>query len=406
MVCGAHEEDIPHIFVDDHYSVSGIKAYLNKVCSCGKTMIEELEAETFVIVTPSTVQVELDKNINGKIIIFSSGNYDEVIYIRSSGETTTTYSFISTTERVTSVISNEDVKNGDAKTQYHYFRNIQNVKFVGVEVVVISNMFSFYTGPVGYSSVNHLTVLSYDEVKQIDFSQTSTSAFASYSHINIKNITIENLSFTTDNGMISVYYKTIENSTENFTVKNCKLKNTTDTKTKRALQITARDFVGIIKNVTFENNIVDGYFKALEIVAFENATVKGNTIVNCKHNGISLFGGNVSGKEQRMKGTIIVEDNIFTNVTNHPIKIFYGQDCVVNIKNNVINNYQHSGNYLIEVLNISDTKEGVYSTLTFVNNTYNWHTYMDILNDKINELGNTDEDDYIALYIRHSQFIN
>lgn len=31
---------------------------------------------------------------------------------------------------------------------------------------------------------------------------------------------------------------------------------------------------------------------------------------------------------------------------------------------------------------------------------------MDILNDKINELGNTDEDDYIALYIRHSQFIN
>lgn len=382
------------------YTINDNKAYLEYDCDECQYVGVKIELTNYVIVTPETVQEELDKDINGKTIVFDAGNYSDKIFVRPSSATATVYEGVSKTERTNTVISNADIKLEENKLKcFHYFRTLENVKFVGVEGVNISNNLSFYTGAIGNGGT-----LEYDAVKERDFSEPVAGLYASYSHLNMNDITIENLNFSTNDGMISVYYNDLENSTQNFTVKNCNFLNTTETKDKCALQITAREFDGVIKNIYFLNNVVDGYFKALEAVSFENATIKGNVIQNCKHNGISLFGSNVTNKN--MKGTLIVENNTFNNGTNQPMKFQLGDDCTIVVKNNVINNYRHSSDYLIEFSNFTDSSDTIYSTVTFVNNTFNNKKYMDIIDGKINELGNTDEDDFIALYIRPSYFVN
>ena len=129
----------------DHYkytldTVDGNKiAYKQEYCeTCGKLIGEPtaMLSSTYVIATPDNAQDVLDGDIDGKVVIFDEGYYNNELILRASKYSNTQIKIGGVWTDAT-----QDVINSLANTHYYYSRNIEDVTFTAVEGAYFTNKF-------------------------------------------------------------------------------------------------------------------------------------------------------------------------------------------------------------------------------------------------------------------------
>ena len=163
--------------------------------------------------------------------------------------------------------------------------------------------------------------------------------------VNIKNLVINSVEFT-DNYVnpphsysAPLFFDLTYTNVNGLTVKNCKLigdnANMNFVYFYGSGNPANSTFVTAAKNITIENNTVDGIARLCELRQAENVTIKGNTIKNTALHGmqLSVDGGTYSG-------TVTISGNNADGINNRFVRMAGAGDAVVRIENNTITNYK------------------------------------------------------------------
>ena len=346
-----------HVYgTEKEYCVEDGNVYHAYRCPCGNINVsDKVLVENTIIVTPENVQDIVDGNINDKTIVFSSGYYYSKIKLRPTTATATAYATASS--GIGAQVSISALTTSDA---YHYFRTIQNVTFVGEKNAIIGAGIL-----VNNQYFNKGTPIGGDNGEYSDVIRDNKSYMSFYNHTTLNNITFEGLNFRSVSAIIEMYsyhnftgYDSINKATiSNITIKDCNYYVNGETSGKASARFYTKNS-GIFSNITYNNNTVYGYQKALETISTTNVTIRNNTVENIRHNAFSIF-----GEGNDYSGTIIIDGNTITNGADRAIKLDDGHNASITITNNVITNASDSDGEVIQIKKLSETTGGNNSVL-------------------------------------------
>lgn len=336
-------------------------------CSCGKEGSHSV-VDNAVIVTPKTAQAELDKDINGKTIIFTklmeedgSGNlveveYLEELFIRPSAETTKAYEV----EDEKTLGAEVALTNLDDTKEYHYIRELKNVTFASTDNVILKNGLTIENRHIYY----YLGLQKYDAIRDLYYNVKASTA-GHYTNIVAENINMYRLNFVGQDAKIYVTHETAFSSTKNITIANCSLATPTASKFPGAIHISCDNPYGL-ENVVVKNCYVYNHYLGVRLQSAKNATIINNVIAYTGHNNIGVYGTDQEGLHTT--GKIIVENNIMLESGNQCFKFDNSKDCELSFKNNTIVNHLKINSTWTYVMQLGNIKTTSY---TITDNTFN-----------------------------------
>ena len=352
------------------------------------TIDSELAAS--LIVTPETAQSVLDRNINGKTVYFTEGTYQGLI-LRSTFFTAKAYLPVLKSNKIDYkyTLGNEVSINNLSNTGvYHYVRDIENVKFVGLEGAVFEGLFLIHSdyfntdfnrlpSSIGFDDgVNkNPDVNMFDPVRNVlctagaSGSVPTADDTAYFDHINIDGISFENMNFVGSKGRIAFIYEDYYASLKNVSISNCSF--TTDEpwldKAYAAIYIMNRNGV---EDVIVEDSVIENHYQGIMTYNTTNVTVDGNDISGTVHNAIAIqttsdqtTGGVIVAK--KFRGNIQITNNIVSNMSERAIRFNQGEGATIVVSGNTFINCVDADNELLKTQTCTET------TYEFENNTYN-----------------------------------
>ena len=346
FMVAACTEDHTHSHIKaNEYIVEDSKAYTTEICECGD--IKKTELTNYVIATPSNAQDILDGaygKLSGKTIVFFKGTYG-TLRIRSTVDTLSVIHEYNPNDPLDmeTTTTLEALSNTRA---YHYTRNLSNVKFVAVDGANFGGVFSIQSkdyekyiwnddATVGLADESTLAI---DPIRNIKVTDNNWNGviddgdIAFVDHINVDNVTFENMDFFGDKGRI-FFANSYANKIEDVTFKNCTFVTDEDWGNLGAIvmdtQATTRQSSIVRKNIVVDGCTIDGHYQGLTLQNVENATIKNCTIKNTTHNAINLQ-GNFS------KGNIVIDNNNLSEAGDRAIRFSVLDTATVVISNNTL----------------------------------------------------------------------
>ena len=174
--------------------------------------------------------------------------------------------------------------------------------------------------------------------------------------VDIKNLVIDSVTFTDDyvnpphTYSSPLFFDLSYINVDGLTVKNCKLigdnANVNFVYFYGSGNPANSTFETAAKNITLENNIVDGIARLCELRQTENVTITKNTIRNTTLHGmlIAVDGGTYSGN-------VTIAENTADGINERFVRMAGAGDAVVRIENNTITNYKGADADYIKVSN-------------------------------------------------------
>ena len=309
-----------------------------------------------VVATPENAQEVLDGDINGKIVIFTAGNYNESLEIRPTKETATVYEYDwENPNNLVNKVNNWNLANTGL---YHYYRKLENVQFIGLQGAIFNRIFAIRS-QLFYSTTSRNVALGIadsdtviDPIRNIVCGNSQETG-GYYAHIDVNNVTFDNMDFRgleyTDEDFINskkaVYGRIHIESTlntamiNNVTVKNC----TFDSGIDMEIYSSALYNYPAVRiyhnyeasNVKFENNTVDSYFQGLYVQNINSASFIGNKIYNTTHNAIAIQ-SNASGTYAT--NDFIIRDNTLENIGSRGIRFGVCKNADITVEDNSFTN--------------------------------------------------------------------
>lgn len=177
-------------------------------------------------------------------------------------------------------------------------------------------------------------------------------------YADIKNLVIDGVEFTGTSDK-PVYIDLMNINLDGLTVKNCKMNGNTNANLVYIYGSQGNHtFSTASKNVTIENNTVDGVKRLCELRETDNVTITGNTIKNTDEHAILL----AVNSGATYSGNVNVKENNADGINDRFVRMAGAGDAAVAITNNVITNYK-GGDY--DYIKVTDSN----GTPTIENNT-------------------------------------
>ncbi len=276
-------------------------------------------------------------SINGKTINFTE-NITEVLDLarptKYEGSDTTYYKYDSSipgpeptatewSENISSVMNSHS----------HYYRTLSDVTFTADDGVSVAG-FTFSAG--------HVASSGYDYVRDVE----QTAGVTYYKHSSLDNIIFRGLTVT---GQFDAKLYLEGCTVESITFDGCTFTGATDDGSNAAIKFLADN--QYFTDVTVENCSIDGYNQGVYIAGIDGASVINNNISNTVHNAIALQS---CDGDNPAKGTIVVEENYITNVSNRAIRMNYVGDADIAINNNIMVNCGDEEGQLIKATSVAD----------------------------------------------------
>ena len=358
FMVAACSEDHTHTHIKtNEYVVEDSKAYTTEICECGN--VKKTELNNYIIATPSTAQDILDGRygkISGKTIVFFKGTYSS-LRIRSTIDTLSVIHEYNVNDPLDmeTTTTLEALSN---TTTYHYTRNLNNVNFVAVDGAKFEGLFSIQSKDyekyiwqsdelTGLAEENTLAIDPIRNVKVADYNgdgNIDTGDVAFVDHINLDNITFENMNFSGSKGRVYIG-NSYADQVEDITFKNCSFITEEEWSTYGAIvmdtQATTRQTSIIRKNIVVDGCTIDGHYQGVVLQNVENSTIKNSTIKNTIHNAINLQG-------HFSKGNILIDKNNMENTGDRAIRFSYLENATVLISNNTLTEAYDSDNEIIK----------------------------------------------------------
>lgn len=337
-------------------------------CSCGADNMHK-KVENAIIVSANQeddnyIQKVLDKDINGKTIVFDAGIYNDIMEIRPSYDTAVVHECPSFAE-----IGNEVSKdNLDANTKYAYLRDITNVNFVGTENAVLKNKIYMRTGPNGNG--DRFFPTKYDAVKKTN----CTQSIAYRAIMNFTNISFERLNFETKAAQIFAFFIDSTASYKGLTIQSCKWTNNENYTEEDLTEGGGSDGAAIflstgnpffhINNIKVYNNNINGYYQGVYISNCNTVNIENNIIKTTVHNGIALQTGYSSNNDTdySVTGDMVIRNNAISNTGDRAIRFGVVNKANVLIENNSFINAKDADSELLK------TQIMINSSYKFINN--------------------------------------
>ncbi len=384
MVAACTEDHTHSHIKSNEYAVEDSKAYTTEICECGD--VKKTELTNYVIATPSNAQDILDGaygKLSGKTVVFFKGTYGS-LRIRSTIDTLSAIHEYNPNDPLDMETTTTLEALSNTRT-YHYTRNLDNVKFVAVDGAKFGGVFSIQSKEyekyiwqndtlIGLEEVNTLAVDPIRDVKVTDQNWNGViedGDVAFIDHINLEDITFENMDFVGNKGRIYIA-NSYADQVEDITFKNCSFVTEEAWSNLGAIvmdtQNTARQSSIVRKNIVVDNCTIDGHFQGLTLQNIENAIIKNNTIKNTTHNAINLQ-GNFS------KGNILIDNNTLTETGDRAIRFSVLDNATVVISNNTLTEAYDAELEIIKT-EVSPTgssieiKDTTVDGITLLNNTY------------------------------------
>ena len=345
FMIAACSEDHTHSHIKTgKYIVEDSKAYTTETCVCGDT--KKTELTNYIIATPSNAQDILDGHygkISGKTIVFFKGTYG-TLRLRTT---------LNTLDLIHEYNPNDPLDMNTTTTlealsntrTYHYTRNIENVNFVAVDGAKFTGVFSSQSKDyekyiwqadsiVGLESTDTLAV---DPIRNVTVKDNGNGIIedgdiAYVEHINLDNISFENMDFLGDKGRF-YFGNSYADKLEDITFKNCTFVTEEDWNGYGAIVMdtenTNRQSSITRKNIVVDGCYIDGHYQGVVLQNIENASIKNTTIKNTIHNAINLQ-GNFS------KGNILIDNNAIANTGDRAIRFATLNNATIIISNNLL----------------------------------------------------------------------
>jgi len=234
LLITACDGDHTHTYIKNGgYVVEDSKAYTTEVCECGHT--KQTELSNYIIATPDSAQSILDGRygkISGKTILFFKGTYG-ALEIKSTVDTLTAIHEYNVNDPL-DMATTTTLEALSNTTTYHYTRDLSDVHFVALEGAKFEGLFSIQSKDyeryiwqadtiIGLSDSTELSVDPIRNVKVQDYNCNGIideSDIAFVDHINLKNITFENMNFSGSKGRVYIG-QSYATTVENIAFKNC-----------------------------------------------------------------------------------------------------------------------------------------------------------------------------------------
>lgn len=410
-LAGCGKEPHTHAYGAEYYTVSSdkTKAYKTKTCACGHSV--NIKIENAVIVNPTNAQAELDKNINGKTIVFDEGVYGDLI-MRPTRETVEgIYAYDPENPTVKGAEVNlADVDTTKTTKGYHYDRTLENIVFAGTKNAQFKGLFTFESGNVGGAEGTNDTAYFTDKsrlglaenrkdvIRNLELT-TTNSAYGwtdiCYSaHVDMDKLSFDRMNFNGKYGRIYFYEGKVDSVQKNISITNCKFETDEAYKSGHeyydfdapAVAIYTRS-TGFYENITFKNNTIVGHFQGLVVLNGKNVYVEENAISGTEHNALAFHGASTltnGAKNTYTTGNIVIKNNSIKNIGvgvatgERAFRFANLTDAKVSITGNSFENCAEDrtgkkptsqGKQLLATETVSETVEGA-SSFVFENNTY------------------------------------
>lgn len=198
------------------YIVMDSKAYQIENCECGESHTKELT--NYIIATPDTAQEILDGKygkLSGKTIVFFKGTYGDMS-IKITKETIDKVFEYNVSDPQD--LSTETTLNAlSDKSTYHYFRNLNNVRFIAVDGARFEG--GLYIESTLHCAEGEFDITVVDPIRNVPLHDNNANGIvdtldtAYMEHIILNSVTLENMNFYGENGkLIHTKANTNENS--------------------------------------------------------------------------------------------------------------------------------------------------------------------------------------------------
>ena len=174
--------------------------------------------------------------------------------------------------------------------------------------------------------------------------------------VDIKNLVIDSVTFTDDHVnpphsySSPLFFDLSYINVDGLTVKKCQLigenANVNFVYFYGSGNPANSTFVTAAKNITIENNTVDGIARLCELRQTENVTITGNTIKNTALHGMLL-----TVDDGTYSGNVTITENTADGINERFVRMAGAGDAVVRIENNTIANYKGEDADYIKVSN-------------------------------------------------------
>ena len=300
------------------YVAEGEVLYLCTYCdNCDvplKTVVDDA-----IIVTPDTAQTALDNAEDGAILYFAEGDYGTLLF---------------RTLKEKSVMASSEWAGGSAKI---YIRTFNNLTLIAAETATFDC--------IKAEAADHLLDTNIHSLYPNEYLRAG---------VVLNNLTIKGFTFTGAEAVAINLSGRV--SFDGITVDGCKM---TDADKDSRLLFRSGDasgvsdangtpvLVGVMKNVTVKNCVVDGAYQVMELRGIENVTIVDNTFKNIAKQTLLLNKANGT-----FSGTITIKGNTAENIAERFIRMDGVADgATVIIENNAVNGYTGEDEDIIKVTN-------------------------------------------------------
>ncbi len=402
---GCNKNPHTHAYGEKHYTISSDKsnAYISQDCVCGKT--KKVKIENAIIVNPDNAQEEIDKNINGKVIVFDAGTYGDLIF-RPSLETLESVYEYDAVNKTTIGDNISDITTLSQTKNYLYNRTLENITLVGTSGSTFKGIVAVESAHIGRDTFTRIERTGFTPKeagvnKRFDYIRNIYIENSSYddkvigyvANVSLNGFSVQNINFSGKNGRVYIYGngEGFSSNFKNITVNNCNftteepfygkitgLEDRGISAVYISMNANATQSTKLIENVQITNNKSTGHFQGYHVFNTKNTTITHNETKNTPHNGISVQ----SGYGATTSGYTIISDNLIeatgVGVTTgerairfNAVKGTEQENATILIKNNTFKNCVEDRTAKREGVQLLATETLTYVTCEFTNNTYN-----------------------------------
>lgn len=354
--CGASSGGHHHQFnIDNGYVDGNGIIYRQWDCVCGESKLYKAGKGYFV--TPENAQDVLDGKygtLSGKTIIFSAGEYGELVFGRATsyegGETT----YCGTQNEILKDL--EDISAMTWGSRY-YTRSIKDLKVIANEGVSVASL-SAISG--------HIYGAGYDYVINKEFNGSGYFLSHQFENVTFKGINFTGrVDFATSQGTSLFKDEVVLETTsiDGLNFINCSFTTGgTESSNGAGLRIYSEmsDNNEVIKNALIENCTFNNLYQGIYTGHVNGITVKNNAFDTTGHNAIAIQNGGVFNH-----GVIVIDNNTFNNVGDRIIRFNLLDAESITITNNVATN---SGDDDLQVIKATSIEDGI----EFIINSNDW----------------------------------
>ncbi|MDD6840697.1 MAG: right-handed parallel beta-helix repeat-containing protein [Spirochaetales bacterium] len=295
-------------------------------------------------VTPVNAQFTLDGaygSIDGKTIILSEGEYDQLEFGRATkyaGSNTGYYIGGISEENEKTFDEFYAIKNsGSWSASAYYMRNISNVTLKAAEGTTVT-----IHGLV--ASSGHVYGNVYDYV--LDKAYTSGSAY--YLSQNISNITFENIRF---DAKVDIATSSADTNIDGVKFKNCSFTTGgTESANGQGLRYYNESNNGKVKNLTVESCTFINCYQGIYTQKINGVTVTDSSFDTTGHNAIAVQSGSGAVNHK----AVVITGNTFSNIRDRIIRFGdVASDTQITIKNNTATNSGDSSGQIMKAQSLA-----------------------------------------------------